>query len=156
MSALQPTGHSYFEQKFSKKYQLLVCHQDMSTLTTSHKKAVNFPRTYLFLVTSLSTLETKILPMSRWRSWHYPEAGPTVLILSGHSLSTKIAFESLPNVLITSNWDTTLLARNAVKNWHTVAQRCVSNRLIYWAVYWLFYWHVSIMTHWCATGTTHF
>ncbi len=31
----------------------------------------------------------------------------------GHSLSTKTAFESLPNVLITLNWDMTLLARNA-------------------------------------------
>ncbi len=30
------------------------------------------------------------------------------------------------------------------------------NRLIYWAVYRLFYWHVPIMTHSCATVTTHF
>ncbi len=30
------------------------------------------------------------------------------------------------------------------------------NRLIYWAVYWLFYWHVPIVSHCCATVTTHF
>ncbi len=28
--------------------------------------------------------------------------------------------------------------------------------LIYWAVYWVFYWHVQIVTHCCATITTHF
>ncbi len=38
----------------------------------------------------------------------------------------------------------------------TVAQRCVGIGLIYWAVYWLLYWHVPIVTHCCATVTTHF
>ncbi len=47
-------------------------------------------------------LETTILTKSGLRFWDYPEDPLTVWFLLGHSLSTKTAFESLPNAQITS------------------------------------------------------